>query len=314
MGKKIALGGLSIALMAGAAFAADPARPPITSVSHLSVYTSDPVKAERFYVNDLGAVKMPDPENPQGVRYYFSPTQFVQLLPLPAGAGAGRLDHVAFNTADAEGLRRYLVSKKVLVPRRVTKGTDGSQWFQVKDPEGGTVEFVQPPANLPAIPANKVSSRIIHVGYVIHDRRLQDTFFRDILGFKPYWYGGNREDAPPSWVSQQVPDGSDWMEYMIYGAAGAPRLPSNMTQATAGVMNHFALGVENIRDAYNILWNENRMQGQMERGQPVVPKIGRDAKWQLNLIDPDGTRAELMEFKAIGKPCCSSFTASDPEH
>jgi hypothetical protein len=115
-------------------------------------------------------------------------------------------------------------------------------------------------------------------------------------------------------VSQQVPDGSDWMEYMIYGTADAPRLPPNMTQATAGVMNHFALGVENIRDAYNILWNEDRMQGQMERGQPVVPKIGLDAKWQLNLLDPDGTRAELMEFKAIGKPCCSPFTASDPEH
>jgi catechol 2,3-dioxygenase-like lactoylglutathione lyase family enzyme len=313
MRKEIAIGGLLITLMAGAAFAADPARPPITSVSHLSVYTSDPVKAERFYVNDLGAVKMADPENPQGVRYYFSPTQFVQLLPLPAGTGVGRLDHVAFNTADAEGLRRYLASKKVAVPRRVTKGADGSQWFQVKDPEGGTVEFVQPPVNLPSIPANKVSSRIIHVGYVIHDRTLQDTFFRDILGFKPYWYGGNREGGP-SWVSQQVPDGSDWMEYMIYGAAGAPRLPPAMTQATAGVMNHFALGVENMRDAYNILWNENRMQGQMERGQPVVPKIGLDAKWQLNLIDPDGTRAELMEFKAIGKPCCSPFTASDPEH
>lgn len=313
MRKEIAIGGLSITLMAGAAFAADPARPPITSVSHLSVYTSDPAKAERFYVHDLGAVKMADPENPQGVRYYFSPTQFVQLLPLPAGTGVGRLDHVAFNTADAEALRRYLASKKVAVPRRITKGADGSQWFQVKDPEGGTVEFVQQPATLPAIPANKVSSHIIHVGYVIYDRKLQDTFFRDILGFKPYWQGGMRDDMT-SWVSQQVPDGTDWMEYMIYGTAEAPRLPPKMTQATAGVMNHFALGVANIRDAYNILWNEDRMQGQMERGQPAVPKIGRDAKWQLNLLDPDGTRAELMEFKAIGKPCCSAFTAADPEH
>lgn len=291
---------------------AQPVRPPITSVSHLSVYTSDPVKAERFYVHDLGAVKIADPENPQGVRYYFSPTQFVQLLPLPAGAGLGRLDHVAFNTANAEGLRRYLASKKIMVPRSVSKGSDGSQWFQVADPEGGTVEFVQPPALPRAIPVNKLSSRIIHVGYVIHDRKLQDTFFRDILGFRPYWYGGSRE-GNSTWVSQQVPDGSDWMEYMIYGVAGAPRLPPTMTQATAGVMNHFALGVENIRDAYTTLWNEDRLQGQVERGQPVVPKIGLDAKWQLNLIDPDGTRAEFMEFKAIGKPCCSPFTASDPE-
>ena len=48
-------------------------------------------------------------------------------------------------------------------------------------------------------------------------------------------------------------------------------------------------------------------------GQQIVPKIGRDAKWQLNLLDPDGTRAEVMELHAIGKPCCSPFTARDPE-
>jgi hypothetical protein len=33
-------------------------RPPITSVSHLSVYASDAAKTEHFYVHDLGAAKM----------------------------------------------------------------------------------------------------------------------------------------------------------------------------------------------------------------------------------------------------------------
>ena len=62
------------------------------------------------------------------------------------------------------------------------------------------------------------------------------------------------------------------------------------------------------------LWNDDRLKGQVDsHGAQTVPKIGRDAKWQLNLIDPDGTRAEVMEFHAIGKPCCSPFTASDPE-
>jgi hypothetical protein len=56
-----------------------------------------------------------------------------------------------------------------------------------------------------------------------------------------------------------------------------------------------------------LLWNGDRLEGQQQ-----TPKIGRDAKWQLNLIDPDGTRAELMELHAIGKPCCSPFKAPDP--
>jgi hypothetical protein len=38
---------------------------------------------------------------------------------------------------------------------------------------------------------------------------------------------------------------------------------------------------------------------------PEKPKIGRDGKWQLNLYDPNGTRAELMEPKPVQTPCCS---------
>jgi catechol 2,3-dioxygenase-like lactoylglutathione lyase family enzyme len=291
-----------LALGVGGAAAAQPVRPAITSVSHLSVYAGDAAKTETFYVHDLGAVKRPDPENPAGVRYYFSPVQFVEVLPLPADAGSNRLDHIAFNTANAEGMRRYLAARKIAVPKSVSKGADGSQWIRVRDPEGVRVEFVQPPAALPGIPVNPLFGHIIHVGAVIHDRALEDTFYRDVLGFRPYWFGGMKDDAPPSWVSQQVPDGPDWLEYMVTASV--------LTQAQMGVLNHFALGVPNMETTYTALWNGDRLVGQTPT---TVPKIGRDAKWQLNLLDSDGTRAEVMELHAIGKPCCSAFTASDPE-
>jgi catechol 2,3-dioxygenase-like lactoylglutathione lyase family enzyme len=294
------------ALIFAVAAQAQPRRPPITSVSHLSVYDGDLAKAERFYVHDLGAVRMADPEAAKGVRYYFSPSQFVEVLPLPEGAGPNRMDHIAFNTADADGMRKYLAAGRIAVPKAVTKGSDGSQWFQVKDPEGITVEFVQPPSPLPAIPVNPIFGHIIHVGAIVHDRAKEDTFYRALLGFRPYWYGGMKDDGPPAWVSQQVPDGPDWLEYMV--------TTNTLTQAQMGVLNHFALGVPNMEAVYTQLWNEDRLQGQVDaRGAQTLPKIGRDAKWQLNLLDPDGTRAEVMELHAIGKPCCSAFTASDPE-
>ena len=63
----LTLGILALAASASAQIA--PARPKITSVSHLSVYTSDPAKTEAFYVHDLGAMKGTDPQNPSGVRY-----------------------------------------------------------------------------------------------------------------------------------------------------------------------------------------------------------------------------------------------------
>ena len=45
-------------------------RPPITGVSHISVYTSNASAAEHYYVHDIGLKKGTDPENPNGVRYY----------------------------------------------------------------------------------------------------------------------------------------------------------------------------------------------------------------------------------------------------
>lgn len=293
-------------VLAALAAPAGAERPAITSVSHLAVYAADAAKAEAFYVHDLGAIKRPDPENPAGARYYFSPLQFVEVLPLPTGAGINRLDHAAFTVANAEAMRRYLAAKAVAVPAAVTDGADGSRWFQVKDPEGVRIEFVQPPAKRPRIADGGLSTHIIHVGFIIHDRKLEDSFYRDVLGFRPYWAGGMKDDVT-SWVSQQVPDGHDWLEYMI---TTNPAL----TQGQTGVLNHFALGVRNMEAAYTRLWNGERLQGQVDaRGGQTVPKIGRDAKWQLNLIDPDGTRAEVMELHAIGKPCCSPFTAADPE-
>jgi catechol 2,3-dioxygenase-like lactoylglutathione lyase family enzyme len=119
-------------------------RPKITGISHLAVYTSDPAAADHFYRELVGAPKRTDPENPQGVRYAFSNVQFVEVLPLPAGTGINRRDHIAFNTDDAEGLRKF-VSKAWKTPDKVTKGNDGSRWFSLRDPEGNEVQFVQPP-------------------------------------------------------------------------------------------------------------------------------------------------------------------------
>jgi catechol 2,3-dioxygenase-like lactoylglutathione lyase family enzyme len=283
------------------------ARPAITGISHLSVYSTDPAKTDVFYEHDLGAYKAADPENPQGVRYYFSPTQFVEVLPLPAGyTSANRLDHVAFITADAEGLRRYLEAHGIAVPASVQEGSDGSRWFDVKDPEDNKVEFVQTPATPAQIPLDELSHHIIHVGYLVHNRSAEDAFYRTVLGFRPYWYGG-MNDSVVSWVSQQVPDGTDWLEYMLVNSPEAKGIPADMTADRLGTMDHFSLGVPDIKAAALILYSGDRIPKRTSGAQ-----IGRDGKWQYNLFSPDGTRAEMMEFQPVGKPCCSDFTAASP--
>src|SRR5215475_13267194 len=130
---KYALGFLALACSIALAQTA-PSRPPITGISHIAVYAADPAAEQHYYVDLIGCEKRTDPENPQGARYYVNSTQFVEVLPLADKSSPNRLDHLAYKTANAENLRLYLKSKGVEVPGSVNKATDGSRWFDVKDP------------------------------------------------------------------------------------------------------------------------------------------------------------------------------------
>jgi catechol 2,3-dioxygenase-like lactoylglutathione lyase family enzyme len=279
-------------------------RPAVTGISHIAVFARDLAASDNFYAHILGGVKAPDPEDSTGVRYYFGPRQFVEVLPAPEGQGPSMLAHVAYATTDAASLRRYLL-RNGTAASEMHAGDDGSRWFVVRDPEGNEVRFVEEARAGKKASAAAISNRIIHVGYLVHDRAAEDRFYRGLLGFRPYWFGAMKQGAV-DWVSQQVPDGRDWLEYMMVGPGST--VPSDRVDARQlGVLNHVSLGVPNMEAAVTRLYAEDRLPERHDG-----PSMGRDGKWQANLYDPDGTRIELMEYHALAKPCCSQFTAPDP--
>ena len=189
----------------------------------------------------------------------------------------------------------YLASRG-MQPGKIQQTRDGNQFFEVTGPERHNILFTSRFLSGDMIVSN-ISSDIIHAGFIVHDRAAEDHFYKDILGFHVYWHGGMK-DNQTDWVDMQVPDGTDWIEYML-------NVPANADHRTLGVMNHFALGVPDIHAAeQQLLKNGMKLTEQ--------PKIGRDGKWQLNLYDPDDTRVELMEFTPVEKPCCSEFTGPHP--
>jgi catechol 2,3-dioxygenase-like lactoylglutathione lyase family enzyme len=287
-----------------------PARPKITGISHLAVYATDGLKTADYYQRIVGCEKAADFEDHPGTRYLINYSQYVEVMPLPASAGNDRLDHIAFRTSDVEAMRRYLQSKGVPTENQISVSKDGSKtkWIEVKDFEGNHVQFVQdskpsgPPFNDPKL----VGHHVIHIGMAIRDRSTADQFYRDILGFRPYWHGG-MDPSKTDWVAMQVPDGTDWLEYMLTSGPSGSGIPTDISQKALGVLNHLSIGVPNMATAVATLKSENRITPAHSG-----PQIGKDGKWQFNDFDPDGTRLEYMEFAPVQKPCCSDFTAPHP--
>jgi catechol 2,3-dioxygenase-like lactoylglutathione lyase family enzyme len=270
-------------------------RPVITGIAYIRVYTNDPGASHKFYTERLQL-----PEVPCAIsdckQYQVGKNQYVQVV--KANGEVNGMNVVAFRTSDIAALRKYLAAHDIKTPKSVQKNSDGSRQFEITDPEGHRIAFLQPGNSDDRRGA--ISHRMMHVGLVVKDRATEDRFFKDVLGFRPYWYGGRQENHP-IWVSQQVPDGTDWLEYML-------DIPADASHHTLGVHNHFSLGIMDINNAAAGLAKSGWKPTELEHVQ-----MGRDGKRQLNVYDPDDVRVEFMEFKPTGKTCCSEFTASHPE-
>jgi catechol 2,3-dioxygenase-like lactoylglutathione lyase family enzyme len=276
-------------------------RPPIIGVANIGLKTDDLKGAEDFYGSELGLKDAFSLLRPEGglmlVYFKVNDHQYVEVYPDLKNPDQDRLDHIAFETTDIQKLRDYMATRGAKVPDQVGKAPDGNLTFEVTDPDGHTVEFVQyTPGSLQSknvgkfMPPTRISRRMIHVGVTVQDQGAADRFYHDILGFKAIWHGGMKDDRT-DWVDMRVPEGTDWLEYMLNVHNPSPK--------TLGVMHHFALGVPSVAEGYKTVTARNF--------KAEKPKIGRDGKWQLNLYDPDFTRVELMEPKPVEKPCCSPF-------
>jgi catechol 2,3-dioxygenase-like lactoylglutathione lyase family enzyme len=216
--------------------------------------------------------------------------QNLRLVTPPEPTPSDLLREVAFSTDNIKILKKYLQAKKVAI----TRASD--QYLGITDPEGHEIGFFQSSSLETPSPSNNL--RIIHAGFVVRDRAAMEHFYKDILGFRPYWHGGMK-DNETDWLDLQVPDGTDWIEFML-------NVPADADKKLLGIMNHIALGVPDIHAAQKqLLTNGMRLTEE--------PQIGRDGKWQLNLYDPDDTRVELIEFTPVEKPCCSSYTGPHPK-
>ena len=297
---------LSIFCVSAIAKREPPKRPRILGIAGVTILVSSVDEARNFYR------KLIDPDHSCNYceevpsRFLFLPSgQRITFEKAPVPPPANLLAEVSFLTDDLEGFRRYFHAHKIDIEE--VKRKQGGELIRIlfQDPEGHHLSITDSyhlansedlRAGLPpSHPSN--SLRIIHAGFIMNSRDTTDGFYKDLLGFRPYWHGGMKDDET-SWVAMQVPNGTDWIEYML-------NIPLTADKHTRGVMNHISLGVPDIHAAADEV-----VKAGIKLSEP--PKLGRDGKWQLNLYDPDDTRVEFMEFTPKEKPCCSEFAGPHP--
>jgi lactoylglutathione lyase len=289
----VAVQAFGLALIFGSlAIAAD--RPPLVGIAHIAFQVSDLVKAQAFYGGLLGyddAFRLYKEDGTTRLVYFkVNDRQYIEIFPGLPPEQDDRLSHIALETTNLEALRLYLAEKGVQVPQKINQGQDGNLNFTVKDPDGHRVEFVQYQSGSVQMKAKgsylgtkRLSSRMLHVGVTVADVGAADRFYKDVLGFSEIWRGGTTDDVT-SWINMKVPDGTDYVEYML--------VTGEVDRKQLGTLHHAALLVPDMQQALETLrerplgWDPAHVQ---------VPRVGRNKRWQLNLYDSDGSRTELME-------------------
>ena len=219
-------------------------RPKIVGIANIAVKVDNLDEARKFYSGVVGMAEAFQTKD-SGVTgelacFKVNDHQYVEVSPTLKGETEDRLIRIGFETTDARGLRDYLAGKGVAVPSKVDKDLNGNRSFVVKDPDGHSVQFVQyMPGSVHSrdfgkhLSEKRVSDHMLHVGVRVIDPAKADGFYKDILGFRLQWKGG-RTDERAEWISMMVPDGYDWVEYMVTETAPTPQ--------QLGVLHHYALG------------------------------------------------------------------------
>ena len=302
---------LLLTLIAGHLFAQTPSRPKILGISHAGYFVSDLPKALDFWHGLLGYDEPYDLKNPDGTVHIafikINDHQHIELFNQQPPTASGFLSHIAFTVSNAEQMRAYLASRGIPVGAKVGKGRTGDLNFEIKDPDGNLVEFVEPqPDGMEAknagkfLPATRISDSIYHLGFLVGNSAKSIAFYGDLLGFREFWRGSSKGTVL-SWIDMRVPDGQDYVEFMLYSDLPAPD--------KRGGQEHTSLSVPDVAKAIATL---EARPAYKTYAKPLDSHTGVNGQRQVNLFDPDGTRVELMEpFTASGKPVPPS-TAPPP--
>jgi lactoylglutathione lyase len=282
---------VAAAIFASLASGQEVKRPRILGVAHIAFYAHDIERSRAFYTGMCGFQEPYSLKNPNVDFFKVNDHQYVELFP-EKEPNTDRLVNIGLETDNADQLRKYLISRGVPVPDRVTKNRIGNRTFTVTDPDKHTVEFVQyEPGGRTMrekgkfMDDHRISAVTTHVGIMVKELDPAMKFYHDILGFTEITRTAPKEK--PGLVYMKVPDGESWVEFMmIYDQVpNLARMHGN---------HHMGLMVETDLAKNSIAIFEASPAYKSYTRPPGTTEVRGTPPWQFQIYDPDGSRLEVM--------------------
>jgi catechol 2,3-dioxygenase-like lactoylglutathione lyase family enzyme len=258
-------------------------RPPIWGIAKMTFLISDFELARAYYGRFLGfdeAFSYPS-DSGEVLSFKINDRQFLEFIEDGEASRKDRLFSVSFETEDAQKMEDYLLSKNIIIAKKVHTDGAGNKALLVYDPWGVPVEFVEYgkqslhiESKGKFLSSERIATRLHHVGLYSGNMDDEPAFYTQILNFKRVL---------------RIPDDAGEKARILYF-----RLPESAEMiehypTTDRNFNHPCFVTMDIQETFSIL--KERKKGETLS----TPSIGSGKRWLLNLTNNDGTKVEFTE-------------------
>lgn len=259
-------------------------RPPIWGIAKMTYLISSKELADRYYHSFLGfdyAFSYPSNEGKHLV-YKVNNRQFLEFIVDTNAKEKNRFVSVSFETENCNQMETYLRGKGVNIISPSHIDNAGNKVLLVKDPSGILIEFIEyTPISLHMkskgkfLSANRISTRIHHVGLFTKEMNDNPSFYTQILGCKLIIRYPQEISETPKMLYFQLPDCAEMIENY------SPSKDLNFC--------HPCFVTDDIQE---VLYKLKERKIVETLGTPMV---GKGKRWILNITNTDGTKVEFTE-------------------
>jgi catechol 2,3-dioxygenase-like lactoylglutathione lyase family enzyme len=262
-------------------------RPAIWGIAKMTFFVSNYQLARDYYGHFLGFDEAFSYPSSLGkiLSFKINDRQYLEFIEDLKAKEKKRLVSVSLETENVDLMRKYLKSKGLNVPEKTSIDGAGNEVFQVDDPSGNHIEFIDfKPDGLHHLSHGRflsdkrISRRIHHAGLYTDTIMDNDPFFIGILKFSEMF---------------RFPDDSSMAPIIQYLSMGDCTESIEHYSPNDVNISHPCFVVDDMQETIYTL-KERRINEILEK-----PMIGKGRRWILNLKNSDETRIEFTEAHCV---------------